>query len=119
MANHPLNLGIRFLLEIATLVAMGYWGFSQHSGLLQVALGIGIPLTAAILWGTFRVDGDPRSAPVPVRGVVRLTLEFAFFGTAIVMLYAAGAHGAALILLLVSGAHYLISYDRMVWLLRR
>lgn len=119
MANHPLNLGIRFLLEVMALVAMGHWGFTQHDGVLGVVLGIGSPLIAAVLWGTFRVDGDPRPAPVPVRGIVRLALEFAFFGTAILMLYAAGNREAALIFLIVTAVHYVISYERIVWLLKR
>ena len=37
MASHPLNLAVRFLLEIAALVAIGYWGFSQHSGIWRAS----------------------------------------------------------------------------------
>ncbi len=31
MAFNPLNLALRFLLEVAALVAMGYWGWNKLS----------------------------------------------------------------------------------------
>ena len=43
MGSHPLNLALRFLLEIAALVAIGYWGFSQHAGIWRFVMGLGGP----------------------------------------------------------------------------
>jgi len=121
MAYHPVNLAVRFLLELAGLVAMAYWGARQADGVLRYVLAVGIPLVAAALWGTFAVPGDPSrsgKAPVPVPGIVRLALELAFFVFAVWALYDAGlvtsSIGTGVIVLI----HYAVSYERIVWLLK-
>lgn len=122
MGSHPLNLALRFLLEIAALVAIGYWGFSQHTGLWRFLLGIGLPVIAAAIWATFAVPDDPsRSgrAPVPVAGVLRLVLELALFGAAVWALYDVGSPTLALILAGVTVVHYALSYDRVAWLIHQ
>ncbi len=49
-----INAGIAFLLELAMLIAFGYWGFyGDKSILLKWLLGIGVPLVVAIIWGIF------------------------------------------------------------------
>jgi len=49
-----LNVVISFLLEIAMLLAFGYWGFRTGQGLwLKLLLGIGVPLAVIIVWGLF------------------------------------------------------------------
>jgi hypothetical protein len=86
------NEGLRFLLELAALGALGYWGFRTGSGLpLKLLLGIGAPLLAAVVWGVF---GSPR-AEIPVRGAGLLALEVVVFGGAGLALYAAGRPGLA------------------------
>ena len=45
-ALKPLNLGLRFVLELCMLVALGIWGFSEN-----IVLGIAAPLAAAVVWG--------------------------------------------------------------------
>jgi hypothetical protein len=81
------NLALRFLLELCALVALGYWGFKAGGGLItKLALGIGSPLLAAVVWGTFLA---PRAA-VPTPGLLRLVLELGVFGAAAAALYAAG-----------------------------
>jgi hypothetical protein len=122
VASNPINLAVRFLLEIAALVAIGYWGWSQHDGWLRFVLVIGFPLIAAILWGTFNVAGDPSrsgKAPVPVPGIVRLALELAIFAFAAWALYDAGQATLALVLAAIVVIHYALSYDRIAWLLRQ
>jgi hypothetical protein len=114
MADHPLNLALRFFLELAALFAMGYWGWTQHSGLARFIWAVGLPLFTAALWGIFRVPGDPGNAPVAVPGPVRLLLEAAFFGTAVWALAASGRSGWALAFGLVVTIHYILSYDRVV-----
>lgn len=96
---------------------MGYWGWTQHEGLSRLLWTIGLPLLMAVLWGTFRVPGDPGNAPVAVPGVVRLLVEALVFGTAVWALAAAGRSNAALILAVIITGHYLVSYDRVLWLL--
>jgi len=86
------NLALRFLLELSALAALGYWGFKTGRGTVaKVGLGIGAPLLAAVVWGTFVA---PR-APVEVPGPVRLALELAVFGSAAAALYAAGRPSVA------------------------
>ena len=117
MSSNPLNLTLRFLLELAGLVALGYWGQSEHQGIWRVAWGVGLPLAAAILWGTFRIPGDPGKAPVAVPGPVRLLLEIAYFVAAVTLLAAADQPRAAAILGILVIFHYLVSYDRVRWML--
>ena len=122
MGQHPLNLALRFVLEVIALIAVGYWGWTYATGALRYVLAIGGPLLAAVLWATFRVPGDASAsgeAPVPVPGWARLLLELALFGFATWGLYTSGATQAALIFGGVVVAHYAISYDRVAWLLRQ
>jgi hypothetical protein len=122
MGSHPFNPVIRFLLEIAALVAIGHWGFSQHTGIWRFLLGIGLPVIAAAIWATFAVPDDrSRSgrAPVPIPGVLRLVLELSLFGLAAWALYATGSPLLALILGSITIVHYALSYDRIAWLIRQ
>lgn len=119
MASHPVNLVLRFALELAALTAAGYWGWTQGSGGWRWIWAIGLPLVMAALWGTFRVDGDPKEAPVRVPGMVRLTLEAAFFATAVALLAVAGQAQLAIVFGVVILAHYAVSYDRIAWLLQQ
>lgn len=118
MSNNPVVLTVRFVLEMAALVAMGFWGWTQHDGLLRVVLAVGVPLLAATLWGVFRVSGYPKDAPVEVPGGLRLALEFAFFAVATLLLAAAGQRDAAMIFATVVVLHYIASYDYILALLR-
>lgn len=122
MSQNPINLAVRFLLEMAALIAIGYWGWTQHTGILRYALVIGPPLLAAFLWGTFRVPEDASAngkAPVPIPGPLRLLLELVIFGFAVWGLSSAGAVPAAWIFGGITLIHYLVSYDRIAWLLRK
>ncbi|MCA9823014.1 MAG: YrdB family protein [Dehalococcoidia bacterium] len=122
MVNDPLNLSLRFLLELGALSSLGYWGWTAASGWLRPLLAAGLPVAAATLWGVFRVPGDASAsgrAPVAVPGAVRLVLEAALFGGAAVALAAAGAVKAASVFGVLIVTHYAISYDRIRWLLGR
>ena len=49
-----INVVVSFLLEIAMLLAFGYWGFHTGQSLwLKLVLGIGAPLAVIVLWGFF------------------------------------------------------------------
>ncbi len=122
MSQNPLNLALRFILELIALYAVGFWGWTKFDGLLHYLAGIGLPLLAALLWGTFRVPGDASAngkAPVAVPGGLRLLLELGLFIFAAWGLLDAGAVTAAYVFGGVSLFHYLISYDRVLWLLKR
>jgi hypothetical protein len=116
---HPVNAALRFALEIAALVAMGYWGWGQHEGWARWLWALGLPLVAAALWGTFRVPGDPPDAPVAIPGAVRLLFELLFFGAAVWLLARAGRPAWALVLGVLLVGHYLASYQRLGWLLQQ
>lgn len=121
MGSHPLNLTLRFLLELSAMIAMGYWGWTQHEGLSRWLWTISLPVIAAILWGTFAVPNDPsRSghAPIPTPGAVRLLLELLFFAIGVMALIASQRSTAGIILATTTLLHYVISYDRILWLLR-
>jgi len=121
MSQNPLNLAVRFLLEIIALIAIGALAKVQFSGALGFILMVVLPLFAAVVWGTFNVPGDPSrsgKAPVPVPGIVRLLIELDIFGCATWALYSFNpTYGW--IFGLVTLAHYTLSYDRIIWLLRR
>ena len=122
MGYHPVNLLFRFILELVALVAMSFWGWTQHDGLARYALALMVPLLAATIWGIFNVPGDhSRSgdALVAVPGMVRLAIEAVIFGFAVWALFATGAvtQGRCLAAALV--IHYALSWDRNLWLLRR
>ena len=121
MGSHPLNLALRFLLELAALGAMGYWGWTQHNGFGRWLWAIGLPLVAAALWGTFAVpDGPSRScqAPVSTSGILRLLLELSFFAFATFALIASQRASTGWALAIVTLFHYAISYDRILWLIK-
>jgi len=121
MAYHPLNLALRFLLELVALAAMASYGWQMtDSRPLSVLAAVVLPVVAASLWGVFAVPADrSRSgeAPVPVTGPVRLALELAFFGFGVWCLYESGARTLSLVLGAVVLVHYVSSYDRIRWLL--
>ena len=122
MGSHPVNLGARFLLELCALAAGGYWGWARHRGALRVVAAIGVPLVLAVLWGTLAVPDDPsRSghAPVPVPGILRLALELAVFGFASWALHHAGHTALSLVLAGMVILHYVVSHDRVAWLVRQ
>jgi hypothetical protein len=122
MSSHPINMLLRFLLELCVLAVAGYWGWSVSKGFTRFLLVWGVPLLLAIVWGTFAVPNDPsRSghAPIPVPGVIRLALELANFGFAVWALYAVGQPLMGWILAVLVIVHYVLSYDRITWLVRQ
>ncbi len=122
MGSHPVNLAFRLILELAAYFALGYWGWTQHEGIWRFVWGIGLILVAAIIWGTFAVPDDPSrsgKAPVPVPGAVRLIIELAFFAAGTVAFIAADRLIWGLALGILTVIHYALSYDRIMWLLKR
>lgn len=113
MNNHPLNLAVRFALELILLYIFGYWAFHKAPA-AKWLLAFLLPLAAAAVWGVFRVEGDPSTAIVPVKGFVRLSIEAILFGSAIAMLFHLQMPKAAWWLLGISLLHNIVSYDR-VW----
>jgi len=121
MGSHPINLGLRFLLELAALIAVAYWGWNQTEGIMQFVAAIGLPLLWMILWGTFNVPDDPSrsgKAPVKVPGWVRLLLEIVLLGSAVWALYDLDLIWISMTMAGLLIFHYALSFDRLGWLLR-
>ena len=122
MGSHPINLAIRFLLEVSALLAMGLWGWRQSEGWLRFVLAFGIPLIMAVVWGTFAVPNDPSrsgEALIAVPGILRLVIELAIFAFAIWALYDLEYTRISLILGIIVALHYIASYDRILWLVKQ
>jgi hypothetical protein len=87
------NDGQRFTLELSALAALGYWGFAEFDGAVQWLVGLGAPLVAAGIWGTFVAPKASRPTVDPGR----LLLEVAVFGSGVAALLAAGSTALALV----------------------
>jgi hypothetical protein len=122
MGSNLINLVIRFFLELTSLMAMGLWGWNQGKGALRFVLAFGIPVIAAVLWGVFAAPNDPSrsgEALISTPGVLRLALELIFFAFAAWSLYSIGAVKASWIFGIVTLMHYILSYDRLYWLIKQ
>ena len=120
MGSHPINLTIRFLLELSALVSTGLWGWKQSDGWLQFVLSIGIPIILAAIWGTFAVPNDPSrsgSAPIVTPGIIRFAIEIGVFAFAAWSLYDIDLNKLSLALGIIVILHYIVSYDRIIWLM--
>lgn len=119
MSNHPLNLVVRLLLELALLAIYFYWPLQYFNRATGIVLCILLPVCGAALWAIFKVPGDPGPAIVAIPGWLRLLLEASLFALAWYMLFSLGQHNLARIFLLITIVHYVVSYDRIRWLLMR
>lgn len=117
MADNPINLTLRFLLELAALVGIFYWGWTQYQGVWRFVLAFGLPIIAATVWVVFRVAGDGGEAIIEIPGPERLLLELGLFALMSVLLFDAGQVNPGKLWLVVVAVHFIISYDRVIWLL--
>jgi hypothetical protein len=90
------NLALRFILEMATLAALAFFGFVTF-----IPLGIILPLIGVFVWGTFVAPRARRRLEDPAR----LVVEIAFFASGVVALALAGVIPAAAILAVAVIAH--------------
>ncbi|MGR6322332.1 YrdB family protein [Micromonospora soli] len=91
-------LAVIFLLELALLVAVGWWGFTLDAGWpVRLLAGLGAPLLIAVGWGLFC---SPK-ASVPLPAPAKLAAQAACFLTGGVLLALAGrpVPGAVLVAL--------------------
>lgn len=122
MGSHPVNLMLRFLLEIAAITAVGIWGWKlgqDWDRFLWVCL---LPILLMSIWGVFAVPDDPSrsgNAPVAVRGWLRLLIELAIFTFATWVLYDIGFLFTSMLFAGICLLHYIASYDRVIWLLKK
>ena len=75
-----LNLGAKFLLELAALAAFAWWGGTVGHGVVSVLCAIAAPLLAAVLWGRWAAPRAKRRLPL----ARRVPFELAVFALAAV-----------------------------------
>lgn len=119
MHDHPLNLALRFLLELVLHFVFGYWGWQKFDGATQYVVAIGLPLLAATIWAVFRVEGDPGKAVIAIPGWLRFSYEMILFTAAAFFLFQLQQQRWASIFIAVSALHYLLSYRRIIWLFQQ
>jgi hypothetical protein len=117
VSQTPAVLGLHFLLELAALAALAYWGWATHQGALRWLSAIGVPLVAAAAWAVLRAPTDGPDPLVAVPGAVRLLLELAVLGGAAAALFAANRAGIAAAMAALILVDYGASYDRVIRLL--
>jgi hypothetical protein len=119
---HPVNLALRFFLEVAALAGFGILAWNSGSGWLRIPLMVLSVCTVMAIWGVFAVPDDPSRSgrsPFPVPGTVRLCLELLILFGGAAAFYLGGYRMAAAGLSLLVLIHYGLSIDRVIWLLQR
>jgi hypothetical protein len=100
-----LNLVLRFFLELCLLAALGTWGFGvEGNWVTRLAIGLGLPLLAAILWGLFVAPRARQRLGEPWR----LALEMFLFSCGALCLSAVGRHTLGVVFLSLFIIHRLL-----------
>jgi Protein of unknown function (DUF2568) len=88
-----LNLALAFLLELALLGVLGFWGFHLgHMNTVHWLAGLGVPLVTAVIWGKVAAPKAKKRLPrVPL-----LVFKVMIFTLGAAALYTAGKHTLAL-----------------------
>ena len=74
-----LNLGVRFGVELATIVSLGYWGASANASVgVRALLAVAAPVAAGAAWSRWLAPRAPRRLTGPAALVVELMI---FAGT--------------------------------------
>jgi hypothetical protein len=81
-----LNLALRFVLELAAIAALAYWGTQTGSGAVSWLLAVVAPGLFVLVWGTLLAPRARRRLPMRAR----IPLELVLFGLAAAALAAAG-----------------------------
>jgi hypothetical protein len=104
---------------MTAIISVGIWGWYRTDGFLQYLLAFGLPILIATIWGVFAVPNDPsRSGKTVVAtpGSIRLFIELGIFSSAAFALFDLGKHQYSYIFGAIVIVHYLVSYDRIIWL---
>jgi Protein of unknown function (DUF2568) len=92
------NDALAFLLELAALAALAYWGFRTGPGVpAKFVLGLGAPLLAAFVWGLFAAPRARFRVPL----AVVLAVKALVFGAAALALAASGHPALAVVYAIV------------------
>jgi hypothetical protein len=81
-----LMLLLVFLLELAAIAALAWWGFALDASLwARLLAGIGVPLLAILLWGLYAAPHARYKIPA-----AEITVKILVYGAATVALAAVG-----------------------------
>ncbi|WP_328756140.1 YrdB family protein [Streptomyces sp. NBC_00271] len=112
---------MRFVLELVALVCFGLWAWAVVPGFLRYVCVVAVPLIVAVLWGVFATPDDASRSGgtvIATPGPLRFLLELAVFFGGAAALYAAGSRTLAVMLAGVLVVYHLLSWDRVLWLVR-
>jgi hypothetical protein len=118
---HTLSLGVRFVLELVALACFGVWAWALVPGSLRYVCVVAVPLIVAVLWGVFATPDDASRSGgtvIATPGPLRFLLELAVFFGGAAALYAAGSRTLAVMLAGALVVYHLLSWDRVLWLVR-
>lgn len=102
------NLALRFLLELATLAAVGYWGWTTGDGAMRWVLAIGSVGAVITVWALFV---SPKHA-IETSKQLSLAIELAVWVATGAALHATGHGLLALAFAMISVTSGLLNY---VW----
>jgi len=115
------NLALRFVLELAALTGLAAAAWRLGSGPGRWVAVVALPVAVAVVWGVCNVPDDPSrsgAAPVEVDGVIRLALELAILGGGAAAVAFAARPALGVVFAVAIVGHYLVSLDRIEWLVQ-
>ena len=78
------NIALSFLLEIVSVVVIGYWGFTLEVSKVACSIaGLGLPLIFILIWGRFCAPASPHR----LSGLWLLCLKLLMFGLTALSLF--------------------------------
>jgi hypothetical protein len=102
-----INIGLRGIIEMGIVLAIGYWGFhAVEANIARILLGIGAPLAVFGFWGLVDFHEAGRRAES-----LRLIQELVVTGLAAVRLFVAGQPALAWAMGLLSVVHHALVYS--------
>ena len=85
--NRAVNLGLAFLLELAALTALCWWGFHVSGATwvkVVVGVGVGAPVAAVIVWSLFAAPRARYRLPTATKLLVK-TIVFGAAAAALIV----------------------------------
>jgi hypothetical protein len=106
-----LNLGLKFVLELAAIAALANWGATLGSGAAAWLGAGGAALLAMVLWGTFAAPKAKRRLPRSAR----IPFELTVFALAAVGLAVAASTTLAIVFAVVALVNFagLVAFDQL------
>jgi hypothetical protein len=101
-----LNLVLRFLLELAALVAVGNWGWRIGDGAMRWVLMVGATAAVIVVWVLFVSPNPTIELAMPIR----LVIELVVWAAAAAALWAAGQTRLAVVFFVVAVINGVANY---------